>query len=125
MSSLYVLKLDSEIIGETALEKADPSMGVVIGQIMDSNDKINYDFIKSYCKRNGIELASDYPEDKLISTRTIEKLSVVSPQGVEIKGIGNQISGMDSEGFEVTIEGIGYPFYEEEFPQHIKGCTKG
>jgi len=25
---------------------------------------------------------------------------------------------MDSEGFEISIEGIPYPFYEEEFPHH-------
>jgi hypothetical protein len=64
-------------------------------------------------------LADDYPEDKLISTRTIESLSVLNERGLEIKGVGNQISGMDSDEFEITIEGISYPFYEEEFPHHV------
>ena len=27
---------------------------------------------------------------------------------------------MDNVGFEITIEGIPYPFYEEEFPHHRK-----
>jgi hypothetical protein len=27
---------------------------------------------------------------------------------------------MDSEGFEITLEGIPYPLFEEEFPYHVK-----
>ena len=119
MNKTYTIKLDDEKIGETKLEKADPPMGVVFGGIIDEKG-INYDFIKSYCLENGIELADDYPEEKLISTRTIEELKIFSPENVEIKGIGNQITGMDSEGFEISIKGVGYPFYEKEFPHHVK-----
>ena len=39
---------------------------------------------------------------------------------MEIKGVGNQISGMDSDEFEISLEGVPYPFYEEEFPHHVK-----
>lgn len=115
----YIIKLNDEIIGESNLEKADPPMGVVFGEIIDKK-VINYAFIKSYCQKNGIEVADDYPKEKLISTRTIEELKVFSPENVEIKGIGNQITGMDSEGFEICIEGVGYPFYEKEFPHHVR-----
>jgi hypothetical protein len=30
------------------------------------------------------------------------------------------ITGMDSEGFEISVLGIPYPFYEEEFPHHVE-----
>jgi hypothetical protein len=116
----YKILLEGQEIGTTQLEKADAPMGVVFGNISFTKTNIGYDFIKEYCKSNGIELTSDYPEDKLISTRTIEQLTVKNDLGTEIKGIGNQISGMDSEGFEITLEGIPYPFYEEEFPYHVK-----
>ena len=120
MDKSYLIKLDQEIIGSTNLEKADPPMGVVFGKIHFLDEEINYDFIKSYCEENKIELAYDSSEDKLLSTSTIEKLRVISSSGQEIKGLGNQISGMDSEGFEISIEGIEYPLYGEEFPQHVK-----
>ncbi len=120
MEKIYVIKLDDEIIGESKLEKADPPMGVVFGEIIAAQAKINYDFIKSYCQKNGIELADDYPEEEFIATRTIESLKIYSPSNVEIKGIGNQIFGLNSEGFEISITGVAYPFYEEEFPHHVK-----
>jgi hypothetical protein len=120
MDNVYTIFLDDILFGTTLLEKADAPMGVVYGLIKSSNKNFGYEFIKEYCKSNGIELASDYPEDKLISTRTIEQLTVKNDLGIEIKAIGNQISGMDSEGFEITLEGIPYPFYEEEFPNHVK-----
>jgi len=117
---LYNIFLDDYKLGTTLLEKADAPMGVVFGVISFIELNIGYDFIKNYCKSNNIELASDYPEDKLISTRTIKNLKVLNESGTEIKGIGNQITGMDGEEFEISIEGIPYPFYEEEFPHHRK-----
>ncbi|MGB0930206.1 MAG: hypothetical protein ACPGVB_05490 [Chitinophagales bacterium] len=125
MSSLYAIELEGEMIGKTKLEKADPPMGVVFGKIIDLNEKVNYEFIKSYCNKNEIKLGDDYPEDKFIATgSTIEELKVISPRGIEIKGAGHQISGMDSEGFEIEIIGIASPFYEEEFPHHVKDYMK-
>ena len=120
MEKEYSIYVGSNKIGTTRLEKADAPMGVVFGDLRFDKKEWNYDFIKAYCQNNSIELADDYPEDKLISTRTIDSLVVRNKQGVEIKGVGNQISGMDSEGFEIAIEGIAYPFYEEEFPHHVK-----
>lgn len=120
MEKEYSVYLDSNKIGTTKLEKADAPMGVVFGEIRFDEQKWNYDFIKAYCKAKNIKIADDYPEDKLISTRTIDSLVITNEQGVEIKGVGNQISGMDSEGYEISIEGIAYPFYEEEFPHHVK-----
>lgn len=120
MNKTYKIMLDSQKIGTSFLEKADAPMGAVFGVIRFINQNFGYDFFKNYCLSNGIELASDYPDDKLISTRTIGSIKVINESGKEIKGIGNQISGMDGEDFEISIEGIPYPFYEEEFPHHRK-----
>jgi hypothetical protein len=56
----------------------------------------------------------------MISTKTIDSLKIVNDNGIEIKGVGNQINGMDRDEYEITIEGVAYPFYEEEFSHHVK-----
>lgn len=117
----YDIFLDDINIGTTKFEKADPPMGIVFGQMEFANNSLGYDFFKKYCLENNIELADDYPEDKIISTRTIKNLKVINEIGTEIRGIGNQICGMDGDIFEITIEGVAHPFFEEEFPHHIKG----
>lgn len=120
----YSIHLGDQKLGTTKLEKADAPMGVVFGVIAFTDQGIGYDFIKEYCISMNYELADDYPEDKLISTMTIDSLSVKNEKGIEIKGIGNQISGMDSDLFEVTLLGVPYPFYEEEFPHHVKAYNE-
>ena len=116
----YLVILNDELVGKTNLEFADPPMGGVSGKIIHDGGKINYESIKSYCRLNKIDLTFDDPKEKSISTRTIEQLKIISPEKVEVKGLGNQIIGMDSEGFEVSLEGIAYPFYKKEFPHHVK-----
>ncbi len=123
MDKAYYIFLDDKLIGKTIFEHADAPMGVVFGKI-DFIDVLNpYDFIRSYCKDNNIGV-DDFPDDKVISTRTIPQLKVMNEQGREVKGIGNQISGMDFESFELTIEGIPYPFFGEEFPRHVEDDEK-
>jgi len=117
---LYDIFLDNNKIGTTELKKGDPPMGGVFGKITFVNISSGYDFFKTYCVTNDIELVTDYPEDRLILTRTINNLAVKNELGIEIKGVGNQISGMDSDEFEISLEGVPYPFYEEEFPHHVK-----
>jgi len=117
---LYDIFLNDNKIGTTELEKADVPMGGVFGRINFINISSGYDFFKAYCVANHIELITDYPEDRLIFTRTINNLVVKNEQGIEIRGIGNQISGIDSDEFEISLEGVPYPFYEEEFPHHVK-----
>ena len=124
MNKTYKVLLDGEEIGTSKLENSDAPMGAVFGEIIFKKNEWNYDSIKSYCLTNNIKIVDDYPEDKLISTRTIDSLVVRDEQGIEIKGVGNQISGLDSEGFEISIEGIAYPFYEEEFPHHVKAYNE-
>ena len=116
----YEILLDDKIIGTTKLEKSDAAMGVVFGDIKLNDISSGYEFFKSYCVTNGIEIINDYPEDKLIATSDIPKLKIINSNGVEIKGQGTSIDGMDSNIFEVTILGVPYPFYEEEFPHHVR-----
>lgn len=118
-SKIYNFFLAGEEIGCSKLEKADPSMGVAFGKLLFKNNSFGYDKIKEYCLKNNIALVSDYPEDKMISTMSISELKVINENGIEIKGIGNQITGMDNEEYEISIFGISYPFYEEEFPLHV------
>ena len=117
---LYDILLDNKKIGTTELEKADPPMGVVFGNIKFCDILSGYDFFKTYCQTNGIELISDYPEDRLIATSDIPRMKVISPNGISIEGQGINIDGMDNDVFEVVILGVPYPFFEEEFPHHRK-----
>jgi hypothetical protein len=85
-----------------------------------SEETFGYQFLKDYCASNEIGLACDFPEDNLIATTTIKNLIVKDENGVVIPADGNQITGMDATGFEISLEAIPYPFYGEEFPHHRK-----
>lgn len=119
MNKVYDILLEDKSVGTTALEKADAAMGVVFGEITFNDIDTPYEYIKSYCINHQIDF-DDYPEEMVISTRTIPGLKVINSRGQEIKGLGVQISGMQSDLFELTIEGIPYPFYEDEFPHHVR-----
>jgi len=123
MNKTYDIFLDENKIGTTELEKADAPMGVALGQIKLMDIISGYEFFKQYCLKNRIEF-TDHPDDKLIMTSSIPNLKVTDKYGVEIKGIGTDISGMDSNTFDITIVGIAYPFYEEEFPHHVKAYNE-
>ena len=123
MNKIYNIFLDENKIGTTELEKADAPMGVAFGQIKFAEIISGYNFFKQYCLENKIEF-TDYPEEKLIMTRVIPNLKVNDKEGTEIKGIGTDVSGMDSDTFDITIVGIAYPFYEKEFPHHVKAYNE-
>lgn len=122
MSKNYSVYLNSRKIGTTKLEKADAPMGVAFG-LIDFEEIINspYDFFKEYCSKNEVIINIDEPQHKFIATQVIPGLKVLREDGFEIKGVsGNAIDGMEEEGYEISIFGISYPFYEEEFPHHVK-----
>lgn len=116
---IYKILLDDKLLGTTKLEYGDPPMGVVFGQINFAEKSIRYDFIKQYCIDNLIEIQTDYSSDKLISTGQIANLKVYNPENLELVGIGNNIEGMDSDNYTITILGLDSEIYEKEFPKHI------
>ena len=118
MNKSYNILLEGQKIGTTLLEKADAPMGVVFGTINFVNIKSPYKFLKEYCINRQIIFDDDIEFD-LILTQAIPELKVLRQDGIEIKGIGNAIEGLEGE-FEVSILGIAYPFYEEEFPHHVR-----
>lgn len=117
----YKIILGEKEIGISKLENADPPMGVAFGIIEFNGIENPYEYFKKYCLKNNIVIHTDYPEFEFIGTQAIPELKVVRQDGIEIKGIsGNAIAGMNDEGFEISILGITYPFYEEEFPHHVE-----
>ncbi len=116
---IYKILLNDKLFGTTKLEFGDPPMGVVFGQIDFAEKNIGYDFIKQYCTDNLIEIQTDYPKDKLISTGQIASLKVYNTENLALVGIGNSIEGMDSDNYTITILGLDSEIYEKEFPEHI------
>ena len=114
----YRVLLDGEEIGTTALERADAPMGVVFGILRLHNITEPYLFFKSYCSEHGVQVGADDAEDKFISTYNIPGMQVLAPDGTAVKGISTYVSGTE-DAFEIYISGIAYPFYEEQFPQHV------
>lgn len=116
---IYTVLLEGERIGTTLFEHGDPTMGVVHGRLILENIISGYDFFKAYCVANHVE-HTDITDDRIIITESkIHGLKVLNADGKEIKGLGEQISGMDSDTFQIDLLGIAHPFYAEEFPQHI------
>jgi hypothetical protein len=91
---IYKILLNDKLFGTTKLEFGDPPMGVVFGQIDFAGKNIGYDFIKQYCTDNLVEIQTDYPKDKLISTGQIASLKVYNTENLELVGIGNSIEGI-------------------------------
>jgi len=119
MDKIYNILLDNTQIGSTGFENSDPPRGVVFGRIFFIEDTFNYSFFKNYCIQNNIPFEDDI-DVKLIATGNIANLQIFDSEGLEIKGIAATISGMDSDEYLISIEGISYPFYEQEFSHHFK-----
>ncbi len=121
MSKLYNIILEGILIGTSKLEKADAPMGVSFGLIEFNKIESPYEFLKKYCLKNNIVINTDDPKFEFIDTQVIPKLKVFRQDGVEIKGVArNAIIGMKDERYEISILGISYPFYQEEFPHHVE-----
>lgn len=116
---VYKILLGNKLIGTSKLEFGDPPMGVVFGEINFTESNMGYDFIKQYCIDNSVEIQADYSIDKLISTGRIEALKIYNSENIEMAGLGNNIEGMDSDGYIVTILGLDSEIYKREFPEHI------
>ncbi len=125
MSSTYQVKLNGDTIAETLLETADPPMGVVSGKLNFSITECPYSFFKKYCEAHSVTVNQTEEEFGLIDTQNIKGLKVFNPEGVEITDVsGSSICGFQDDGYEITILGVPYPFYEEEFPDHVDAYDK-
>jgi len=65
---------------------------------------------------SAVTIYEDLPEDSFVNA-SFENITVFSETGTEIKGLGVNITGFEDD-FEISVLGIAYPFYEEEFPHH-------
>ena len=115
---MYHVFLNNVKIGTTALESADPPMGVVTGKIAFIPSVSPFHLFRDHCQSHGITLNNADPTEEFIDTHTIPELHVFRTDGVEIAGQGCSISGFRDGGYEVTIIFVPYPFYAEEFPHH-------
>ncbi len=121
MNKIYKIILEGKEIGTSRLEKADAPIGVVFGLIEFNGIESPYRFFQNYCSKSSIVINTDDPEFEFIDTQVIPELKVFRNDGFEIKGVaGNTICGIEEEGYEISILGIEYPFYEKEFPHHRK-----
>ena len=123
MIKTYDIFLEDNKIGTTELERGDAPAGVAFGPIKLLDISSGYEFFKQYCLKSKIEF-TDHADEKLIMTGNIPNVKVTDKDGVEIKRIGTYVSGMDSDTFDITIVGIAYPFYELEFPHHVKAYNE-
>ena len=112
----YLIKCDGKTIGYTLFENSDPPMGVVTGAIYFQGIESGYDFVKSKSDCKAVTIYDDLPDDNYVNA-SFENITVISESGTEIKGIGVNITGFEDD-FEISVLGIAYPFYEEEFPHH-------
>ena len=119
MDKVYDILLGNTKIGTTGFENADPPMGVILGKISFVNESFDYSFFRDYCVNNDVRFQEDKAL-KLILTNEILDLHIFDSSGREIKGLAATISGMDDDEFIISVEGIPYPFYEQEFPHHVK-----
>lgn len=119
MAREYIIELDGQRIGTTALEKHDAPMGVVLGTIRLEGHASGYDLFKRHCATHGVEV-DDQPDVRCLITQFMTGVRVLSPEGAEIKGTGITVSGFDDDEWEISVLGIPYPFYGTEFPHHVK-----
>ncbi len=122
---MYQIELDGEVIGATRLEMGDPPMGVVYGKIVFYALESPYAFLKNYCESLQIPINEEDEELEFIDIQNMEGLKVYRGDGVEIAGVpGAAVTGMREEGYMITILGVPYPFYAEEFPRHCESYRK-
>ena len=117
---MYKLIHHNSVIGYSKLESGDAPMGVVFGEFIPLEDINTFDYFKSL-PNQGEEFSREINEnDGLLLMGLNNEFKVINENEVEISGQHLTIEGMQSDFFQLSILGISYPFYEEEFPQQCK-----
>jgi hypothetical protein len=118
MKKLFIVTVNNKRIGYTEFEYADPPMGVVHGKIIFDDLPSPYEFFRTHCIHNHVQINSDEPEERLIDTQVIPQLRVLLENGEELKGWGGAITGMDSDVFEIQFGGVSSELMQTEFENH-------
>lgn len=119
MEKSYILKLNNEIIGYTKFEHADVSMGVIHGKVIIEGIFSPYTFFRDHCVKFNVQINSDFPKEKFISTQIIPQLEVFLENGDQLKGSGGAIAGMEPDDFAIDFYGIAPELMQAEFSHHF------
>lgn len=91
-------------------------MGVASGILQLTTDECPFELLRSHCEHAAVPINSLDVEVQFIDTQVIPDLKVYRSDGLEIVSeVGACITGMEEEGYQISVLGIPYPFYEEEF----------
>jgi hypothetical protein len=113
---MYRIELAGRIIGYTEFETGDPPMGVASGLIHFCDIERPFELFRRYCESAGITINELDEKWEFIDTQVIPELKVFRGDGKEIHGeAGACITGMREEGYQISVLGIPYSFYGEEF----------
>jgi hypothetical protein len=111
--SQYRILWDETLIGHSALESGDPPMGVAFGKFLPL---ASYEAVQGRCIA-----FRDMSQEHL-------PLSVTQPDGQLIPALGVSILDFSIElgasEIEAHVIGIGYPLYEELFPNQVAAYAK-
>ncbi len=120
-SKVYQVKFDGMVIGATRFESGDPTRGVVAGALLEYDKPLKYDFFVDLINK-GVFINVDHERTlKFINVNAIDRVTVHLDDGSQVIGInGVHFVSIDDKHFIVTLIGINFPFYAEEFPHHCK-----
>jgi hypothetical protein len=101
---------ESVVIGYSNLEAGDPAMGVAGGKFLPSPA---YADIQPavIAARNGLQ------SHLALTVRLVNSIELPARGGVVIEDYSTELGADD--GLRVEVLGIGYPLYEELFPDHV------
>ncbi|WAC63710.1 hypothetical protein OVA13_02655 [Pseudoxanthomonas sp. SL93] len=111
--SQYRILWDETLIGYSALESGDPPMGVAFGKFVPLP---GYEAVQARC------IASrEMSQEHLPISATQSDGQLIPALGVSILDFSIELGASE---IEVHVIGIGYPLYEELFPNQVAAYAK-